>query len=324
MAGSRIGTMVPICPPRGALVNLFAHGQKLPPSWGTLVELNMARRHLNQEQRRGLIQAELKDRPQVSDNRIAKSLGVSQPTVSAVRKDLENSGELIKVISSIGADGKERPRQVSKPAPEPARHVSLFSAAPHAAAVYTEVVAANRRGGRRVILSISDAARAAGINRRTLQRAIQTGRLSATTDTAGGRGVDLAELIRAFGPLKEAPQEEPHGQGAAMSQETAPHTAPDTALVDTLREQVQQVQDQLHHAQERETRLLTLLETAQQVLQAEQQARRDLETRLLPAPPPRPAPAGKGRLWALVILLVAALAFAGWRFREMIIFPWPS
>lgn len=163
-----------------------------------------------------------------------------------------------------------------------------------------------------MILSISDAARAAGVNRRTLQRAIQTGRLSATTDTAGGRGVDLAELIRAFGPLKEAPQEEPRGQGAAMSQETAPHTAPDTALVDALREQVRQVQDQLHHAQERETRLLAMLET-------EQQARRELETKLLPAPPPRPAPTGKGRLGALLALLLAALALAGWRWRDAIL-----
>lgn len=164
-----------------------------------------------------------------------------------------------------------------------------------------------------MILSISDAARAAGINRRTLQRAIQTGRLSAAIDAAGGRGVDLAELIRAFGPLKEAPQEEPRGQGAAMSQETAPHTAPDTALVDALREQVRQVQDQLHHAQERETRLLALLE-------AEQKARRELETKLLPAPPPRPAPTGKVRVWILLALLLALVAFAGWWWREVIIY----
>lgn len=129
MAGSRIGTMVPICPPRGALVNLFAHVQKLPPSWGTLVELNMARRHLNQEQRRGLIQAELKDRPQVSDRQIAKSLGVSNPTVSAVRKEMEEKGDVLKFNTSIDSLGRQQPRQVAKPAPEPARHVSLFSAA---------------------------------------------------------------------------------------------------------------------------------------------------------------------------------------------------
>ena len=128
-----------------------------------------------------------------------------------------------------------------------------------------------------MIVSISEAARAAGINRRTLQRAIQTGRLSATVDAAGERGVDLAELIRAFGPLKEAPQETPRGPGAAMSHETAPPHVPETALVAVLREQLRQ-------AQQEKDRLMSLLETAQQVLQAEQQARRELETRLLLAP----------------------------------------
>lgn len=153
-----------------------------------------------------------------------------------------------------------------------------------------------------MIISISEAARAAGINRRTLQRAIQSGRLSATVDTAGGRGVDLAELIRAFGPLKEAPQETPRGQGAVMSHQTAPHHGPETALVAVLREQLQQ-------AQQEKDRFMSLLETAQQVLQAEQQARRELEQKLLPAPP-KPSPFSDGRLGVLLALFALALAIA--------------
>jgi N6-adenosine-specific RNA methylase IME4/DNA-binding Lrp family transcriptional regulator len=82
-------------------------------------KLNMARRHLNQEQRRSLVQAELKDRPEVSDRQIAKALGVSNPTVSAVRKELVENGELLNFNSSIGADGKERPRAVTRREPEP-------------------------------------------------------------------------------------------------------------------------------------------------------------------------------------------------------------
>ena len=58
------------------------------------------------------------------------------------------------------------------------------------------------------ILGISAAARAAGVNRSTLQRAIKTGRLSATIDAAGERGIDLAELLRVFGPLRQMPQED--------------------------------------------------------------------------------------------------------------------
>jgi len=158
------------------------------------------------------------------------------------------------------------------------------------------------QGNRTLIVSISEAARAAGINRRTLQRAIQTGRLSATIDAAGGRGVDLAELIRAFGPLKEVPQETPRGSGAVMSHETAPHHIPETALVAVLHEQLQQ-------AQQEKNRLMSLLETAQQVLQVEQQARRELEQKLLPAPP-RPSSFGNGRLGVLLVLFALALAIA--------------
>ena len=156
-----------------------------------------------------------------------------------------------------------------------------------------------------MILSISAAATAAGIDRRTLQRAIKSGRISATVDAAGERGIDVAELIRVFGPLRETPQETPQRQDAALSQD-APGGAAGAALVDALRDQVRQTQEQLRQAYEREqqaqqekARLLALLE-------AEQQARRDLEMKLLPAP--KPTPTGKGRLWALAIVLLAALA----------------
>lgn len=81
-------------------------------------KLNMARRHLNQEQRREIIQAELKERPQVSDRQIAKSLGVSDKTVGTARKELVATAEIPQLATSIGADGKERPRQVERKAPE--------------------------------------------------------------------------------------------------------------------------------------------------------------------------------------------------------------
>lgn len=155
------------------------------------------------------------------------------------------------------------------------------------------------------ILTISAAAHAAGIDRRTLQRAIKSGRLSATANAAGERGIDLAELIRVFGSLREMPQEPPQGQSAAMSQ-NAPGDAAGAALLETLQNQVRQAQEQLRQAHEREqqgqqekARLLSLLE-------AEQQTRHDLETKLLPVL--RPAPTGKDRLWALVVFLFLALA----------------
>ena len=126
------------------------------------------------------------------------------------------------------------------------------------------------------ILSISAAAQTAGIDRRTLQRAIQSGRISATVDATGRRGVDVAELLRVYGPLPAMPQPSTQGQRAALPQITAAAGATD-ALVDVLREQVRQMQEQLRLAQEREVRLLTMLEH-------EQTTRANLETRLLTGP----------------------------------------
>jgi hypothetical protein len=161
------------------------------------------------------------------------------------------------------------------------------------------------------ILTISAAAHAAGIDRRTLQRAIKSGRLSATTNAAGERGIDLAELIRAFGPLREMPQDTPLGQDAAVSQDV-PGGAAGAALVEALRDQVRQAQEQLRQAHEREqqvqqekTRLLSLLE-------AEQQARRDLEQKLLLPPQPDLPPRRHHRLWLLLAILALAIAALVW------------
>ena len=61
---------------------------------------------------------------------------------------------------------------------------------------------------------------------------------------------------------------------------------------------------------EREARLLALLE-------AEQTARCELETKLLSAP--RHALVSKVRAWILLAVLVATLVFAGWHFRAVIV-----
>lgn len=161
------------------------------------------------------------------------------------------------------------------------------------------------------ILTISAAAHAAGIDRRTLQRAIKSGRLSATANAAGERGIDLAELIRVFGPLREMPQEPPQGQSAAMSRD-ALGSAAGAALLEALRDQVRQAQEQLRQAHEREqqvqqekTRLLSLLE-------AEQAARHELEQRFLPQPQLEPPSPHRHRVWLLLAILAVAVAALVW------------
>jgi ParB/RepB/Spo0J family partition protein len=63
--------------------------------------LNIARRHLNQDQKRFVIIGELTDHPEDSNNSIAKRLGVSDTTVGKIRKTLELDN-----VDRVGADGK--------------------------------------------------------------------------------------------------------------------------------------------------------------------------------------------------------------------------
>ena len=54
--------------------------------------MNLARRHLTREQRRKLIEQELREAPESSNRKIGSSLGVDHKTVGTVRGDLESSG----------------------------------------------------------------------------------------------------------------------------------------------------------------------------------------------------------------------------------------
>lgn len=71
--------------------------------------LNLSRRHLSREQRRGLIAEQLKDAPETSNRQIATALGVNHETVGSVRERLEATGEIRQLERTIGADGKSRP-----------------------------------------------------------------------------------------------------------------------------------------------------------------------------------------------------------------------
>ncbi len=68
-----------------------------------------ARRHLDTAAKRLLIEAELRDRPEVSNRTIAADLGVHHETVIAVREKAESTGEIPQLDRTTGRDGKERP-----------------------------------------------------------------------------------------------------------------------------------------------------------------------------------------------------------------------
>ena len=155
--------------------------------------------------------------------------------------------------------------------------------------------------------NISAAARAVGTSRASIQRAIKSGRLSATTNEQDERVIDLSELLRVFGPLKHGEQANMDASMDGEQRDTPSMAVHEQVLIEVLREHLDDAREQLQQAQQEKARLLTMLEV-------EQAARHELETRLLPAPvpPPKPTPPSQRRVWLLLILLVAALAFAGW------------
>ena len=71
---------------------------------------NKDRRHLNQSQKRTLVEYFLKLDPKLSDRKIAKEVNVDHKTVSKARKEAESKRVITPVKTTIGLDGKIRKR----------------------------------------------------------------------------------------------------------------------------------------------------------------------------------------------------------------------
>lgn len=71
--------------------------------------LNIARRHLTVGDRRRIVAAEIIRDPSRSDRAIAGSIGVSHPTVAAVRKELEQRGQVENVSTRVDQRGRRQP-----------------------------------------------------------------------------------------------------------------------------------------------------------------------------------------------------------------------
>jgi hypothetical protein len=110
-----------------------------------VISSNIHRRHLTVEQRRELIAKVLKTEPGKSDRQIAETVKASPTTVGTVRKEMEATGQLSKLDSSVrkGADGKERKQPAKKP---PTRaEIRARRKAKHEAARVRREAAAQRR-----------------------------------------------------------------------------------------------------------------------------------------------------------------------------------
>lgn len=117
-------------------------------------------------------------------------------------------------------------------------------------------------------LSVSAAARAVGKDRGTIHRYIKSGKLSVSKNTAGHTVIETAELLRVFGALQGD-----GGMPAVAQHVVAP--VENSSVQHILESTLELMKQQLKASQEREERLLIMLGQ-------EQEARRELERRLLP------------------------------------------
>ena len=131
------------------------------------------------------------------------------------------------------------------------------------------------------LLNLTAAARAAGCNRSTIARALKSGRLSATTNERGERCIDTSELMRVFGALQGDTQANAQATAYPVNRLATGHERQDaqaeSALVEVLREQLQDARERERLLIDEKARLLTMLEH-------EQTTRASLEVKLLAGP----------------------------------------
>jgi hypothetical protein len=96
------------------------------------LSLNVHRRHLTPKQKRELIAKVLKATPKKSNRQIAKEVEASHPHIAKVRKELEKTGDVETVSTSIDTKGRKQPTKrkgkVTKPKPKPGNGAAINGA----------------------------------------------------------------------------------------------------------------------------------------------------------------------------------------------------
>ena len=102
------------------------------------------------------------------------------------------------------------------------------------------------------VLTLTQAAKATGVARSTLYRAIRKGRISMVSQPNGGKGIDTTELMRVFGTVQDTTE-----------QEQQSNTHQDAALlrvrIDALERENTLLRDEVQTSREREIKLLDVL-----------------------------------------------------------------
>lgn len=135
------------------------------------------------------------------------------------------------------------------------------------------------------VVTIAEAARLSGRSRASLYRAFKAGELSKTSFPDGSAGVDVSELMRAFGPLQGVPET----TGRVLDGSEAPGPA-----TDVLEERIRGLESTLKANE-------ALIDELRQRIADKDELAEELrgQVRLLLMPPDRPtaeAPARRGIL----------------------------
>jgi hypothetical protein len=94
---------------------LLGSGEVEDP-WAYVISANLKRRHLTVDDRKRIAVELLKAKPERSDRATARIARVSHPTVAAIRRELEGSGDVERISTRTDAAGRQQP--ASKP-PKP-------------------------------------------------------------------------------------------------------------------------------------------------------------------------------------------------------------
>lgn len=140
----------------------------------------------------------------------------------------------------------------------------------YTAALPHGIAASNTAGYRMAKITLSEAARLYKKDRRTIQRHISQGRLSADAIRDGKRLIDTTELLRVYGEPDSVPQ-----AVSPISHATEPQDA-----AEQKRDNVADVMKLLQELKDAHAATVA----AQQELLAEQRKRLELQERLLPSP----------------------------------------
>ena len=112
------------------------------------------------------------------------------------------------------------------------------------------------------LLTLSRAARTAGVARTTIYSHIKNGKLSATRGPDGGRYIDSAELVRVYGQPKKPVARTPDATPPRTSKPTTVDVALQQARIEALEAQVRLLRGELERAHTEKARLLDVVDRA--------------------------------------------------------------